>query len=144
MISEREPESFNPKIEVVSCLLEYGNEILLLHRQDYKNEGDKWGLPAGKIDKEDKNTLAAIVREVKEETGIMLSPKKVNYFKKFFVKYPQFDFIYHVFHVFLEQREEVRIREEEHKDYRWIAPEEALKLKLVMDESSSIKTFYNL
>ncbi len=100
MIFEIKPEKFNPKMEVVSCLIESNKQILLLLRQDCKNEGNKWGLPAGKVDQTDENTLAAIVREVKEETGIALLPLKVNYFKTFFVRYPMFDFKFMFFILF--------------------------------------------
>ncbi len=50
MISRDKPEHFIPKFEVVSCFVEYNDEILLLLRQDYKPEGNTYGVPAGKID----------------------------------------------------------------------------------------------
>jgi len=36
------PENFTPKFEVVSCFVEYKQEILLLQRQDYKPQGNTW------------------------------------------------------------------------------------------------------
>jgi ADP-ribose pyrophosphatase YjhB (NUDIX family) len=50
MISKNKPENFTPKFEVVSCFVEYKNEILLLLRQDHKPQGNTYGVPAGKID----------------------------------------------------------------------------------------------
>jgi ADP-ribose pyrophosphatase YjhB (NUDIX family) len=50
MISKNKPENFNPKWEVVSCFVEYKNEILLLLRQDHKLQPNTWGVPAGKVD----------------------------------------------------------------------------------------------
>jgi len=50
MISKHIPENFNPKFEVVSCFVEYEDEILLLRRQDHKPEPNTYGVPAGKID----------------------------------------------------------------------------------------------
>ncbi len=50
MISRNKPENFTPKFEVVSCFVEYNDEILLLLRQDHKPEGNTYGVPAGKID----------------------------------------------------------------------------------------------
>ncbi|MEI6118972.1 MAG: hypothetical protein WCP92_07315 [bacterium] len=36
MLYKEKPADFNPKFEVVSCFVEYKNEILLLLRQDHK------------------------------------------------------------------------------------------------------------
>jgi len=55
MIYKEKPKDFVHDIECVGCLVEYGDKILLLHRLDHKIHGGKWGLPAGKIDKGDKD-----------------------------------------------------------------------------------------
>lgn len=41
---------------------------------------DKWSIPKGHIDAEDKTVLSAAIREVKEETGIVLPSQKYSYF----------------------------------------------------------------
>lgn len=50
------------------------DEILLLQRAGYiKPFGGKWGFVGGSIDKSDKSSKDALIREIKEETGIKLT-----------------------------------------------------------------------
>jgi mutator protein MutT len=141
MIFEKQPDNFNSSCEVVSCFVECNGNILILHRQDHKPQGNTWGVPAGKIDSGE-SLVEALKREVEEETGLRLENPK--YFKKFFVRYPEFDFIYYVFHEQIEGLPEVRISEGEHKAFLWIEPSKALELPLILDEDLCIKSFYNL
>ena len=53
MIYGSKPKQFNPLFEVVSCFVEHNGEIILLHRQSQKPEGDTWGVPAGKVGEEE-------------------------------------------------------------------------------------------
>lgn len=46
------PEDFHSKAAVVGCcFMHYQDKILLLHRQDGKAEGNRWGIPGGKLNK---------------------------------------------------------------------------------------------
>lgn len=58
--------------------LERGQQpsVLIVHRV----EDDTWGLPAGRIEPEDKNLEGAVVREVGEETGIALDEREPSLF----------------------------------------------------------------
>jgi 8-oxo-dGTP diphosphatase len=143
MIYKNKPQEFNSKSEVVGCFMQYEKEILLLHRQDYKPEGNTWGMPAGKVDSGE-NVLETMIREIQEEIGIVLPASKLNYFKKIYVKYPSHDFIYHIFHNTFETRPEIKLNPKEHKDFRWISPEKALALPLVTDGDACIKLFFRL
>jgi len=143
MLYQVKPKEFNPKFEVVSCFLESGGKILLLHRQDNKPQGNTWGVPAGKIDlNEDK--IIAIVREIKEETSIIVKENDLIYFDNFFVSYLDFDFIYHIFHCKLENKPNVKINLDEHKAHLWEYPNQALNLPLIQDEDECIKRFYGI
>jgi 8-oxo-dGTP pyrophosphatase MutT (NUDIX family) len=141
MIHETKPEEFNPRFEVVSCFIEVNGKILILHRQDHKPEGDKWGCPAGKVD-EGEELQEALKREVYEETEIALQSPKHHH--KLYVKYPDYDFIYHIFHEKMKELPKINLREEEHKDYQWLSPEEALKTELLLDEDECIKLFFGI
>ena len=118
MIYKEIPKQFNPKFEVVSCFIEHNKEILLLHRQDYKPEGNTWGVPAGKIDKRE-NPLDAILREILQETGYDIPISQISYYRKVYVKYSDKDFIYHIFHTKLSDKQEVTLNPAEHKDFKW-------------------------
>ena len=143
MIYKNPPENFNARFEVVSCFVEHEGEILLLHRQNNKTEGDKWGVPAGK--KEERETESeAIAREMREETGLDLHSGLFQYFDKVYVRYPDYDFVYHMFTVKLEERPNVLINESEHKNFQWADPQRALELNLIRDEDQCIRLFYRV
>jgi 8-oxo-dGTP pyrophosphatase MutT (NUDIX family) len=142
MICIEKPKEFDAKFEVVSCFLEHDGKILLLHRQDSKPQGNTWGVPAGKVD-EGETREDALVRELEQETGNAYSACPI-YFKTVFVRYGNYDFIYHIYYMQLAEKISIEINPKEHKDYCWVSPEEALKLRLIEDEDACIKMFYNI
>jgi len=143
MISLQRPQKFNPIFEVVSCFLEHEGQIVLLHRQDNAREGNTWGVPAGKL-KTGEELIGGMAREIKEETGIIIENSKLNYFKKIYVKYPTYDFIYHILHTALDGQREVKINPREHKNYVWVTPKEALSMNLIQDLDACIKLYYKI
>jgi len=143
MIYKNLPKKFNPRFEIVSCYVEHNGKILLLHRHGHKSEGNRWGVPGGKIDGGE-SELGAMVREIREETGLKLSPAQLEYLTTVYVKYPEYHFVYHMFRVKLDKREPVKISTYEHKDYRWVSPGNALKLNLVRELDRCIKMFYEV
>ena len=143
MIYKTEPANFNSRFEVVSCYLENDGEILILHRQDHKPEGNTWGLPAGKIDAGE-NEFDAVTREILEETGLEIELGDLEYLEKLYVVYPTYQFIFHMFKVTLEEKPVIKISDGEHKAYKWLKPEEVLKLDLIPDFDECLKISYNL
>ena len=141
MIHTKKPEHFTPKFEVVSCFLQYEDEILLLLRQDHKNEGNTYWVPAGKVWPEE-HINEAIQREIAEETSLDL--ERISYFKKLYVQYPTYDFVYHIYYKKLENKPIIIINPEEHKKYIWRTPEQALKEPLIQDLDACIKMFYQI
>ena len=143
MIFLGKPEYFNEKMEVVSCFLEHEGKIILLHRQDHKPQGDTWGVPAGKIEKNE-SAIQAIIREVGEETGILLKESELLHFRKVFVRYAEFDFIYHIFSSKLKEKPKVKISKEAFKGFEWVRPEKALEMNVIQDLDACIKLFYKI
>lgn len=141
MIYKEKPQNFNSKFNVVGCFMEYNGEILLLHRQDYKPQGNTWGIPSGKVDAGE-SLLEAMTREIQEETGFVLSSSQISYFEKVFVKYSDYDFVYHIYHTKLDQKHKVVINHNEDKDFRWISPEDALNMPLIQDLDACIELYY--
>ena len=144
MIYTEQPNDFNPDIEVVSCLVESSGKILLLHRHDHKLHGGKWGIPAGKVDITDDDKRIAILRELREETGLILEDNELNYHKTYFVSHPGSNFLYHSYFVRLDKIPDVVIAEKEHKAFSWVTLEEALNMPLVLDEDFCLKDFYGI
>ena len=144
MIYKKRPAIFNPLFDVVSCFLEYNGEILLLLRPAHKNQGGKWGVPAGKVEKNE-TPKEALVRELREETSFVLKEeKKLLYFGKMFVKHPAYDFTYHIFHLPLLEKPNVILNPNEHSDFQWVTPQKSLKVEMVTDQDTCVKLFYKL
>ncbi|PIR86959.1 MAG: NUDIX hydrolase [Candidatus Harrisonbacteria bacterium CG10_big_fil_rev_8_21_14_0_10_49_15] len=146
MIYEEPPKEFNPKFEIVSCFVEHDGKMLLLHRHSHKSQGDRWGMPAGKKDPGETVEQAA-VRELREETGIDLPSSALTYFTKTLHRYEDFDYIYHMFSVRLDEKLPVQLSASEHKEYQWLTPQEVLSMPKdqIMDDLDTVtKMFYNL
>jgi 8-oxo-dGTP pyrophosphatase MutT (NUDIX family) len=140
------PADFNPKAEIVGCCyLHFQDKILLLHRQDYKAEGNRWGIPGGKLNKGEP-LIDAIIREVFEETGYQLEREKVHHIGKLYIKVPNFDFEYHMiqYQVPIENPGDVKINFKEHKGFTWVTPKDALKMDLMTDEDICIEICFGL
>jgi len=138
----KKPDDFNPILEASGCIIENDGKILLLHRQIHRPEGGTWGLPAGKIEPGER-AEDTIIRETKEETGLEIGSGLV-FFKKAFVRYPAYDSIFHIFHFKASDKKEIILDPNEHKDYKWASPKEALTMPLIGDLDSCIKLFFGL
>lgn len=141
MIFKNKPENFNPKFEVVGSFVQCAGEIILLHRQDHKPEGGTWGIPSGKID-QGELMITAASRETKEETGLIIPEENFKFFMSIYVRYDNYDFIYHMFHTELVSKPDIKISEEEHKEAKWIKPYEAFNLPLIEDLDVCLKLFF--
>jgi 8-oxo-dGTP diphosphatase len=143
MIFKNRPADFNPPIEVVSCFCEHDGQILLLHRPPHKSQGDKWGAPAGKIDLGE-TPLEAIIREIREETGLIKQPTDLTHFNTVYVRYPDLDFTYHTFVTQFSERPVITINSTEHSEYTWVTPQQALTMPLILDFPECIQIYYQI
>jgi 8-oxo-dGTP pyrophosphatase MutT (NUDIX family) len=143
MIFDEKPENFSPRFEIVSCFLENNGEFLILHRHNHKPQGNTWCLPSGKVEINE-SIEEAIRREIEEETGHQINLELLRHFRKLYVKYNDFDFIYHIFHLPVEQKPNVKLEEKSHKDFKWVTPKDALKISLIEDLDECIKLFYGI
>ncbi|MFA6354918.1 MAG: NUDIX hydrolase [Candidatus Paceibacterota bacterium] len=144
MIYNERSKEFFPDIEVVACLMEHNGEFVLLHRQDNKIHGGKWGQPAGKVDPSDVSISDAMKRELREETGVDIKKEDLIFYKTFFVSHPDRDFLYHYFVLHLTEKPKIILSKKEHKDFSWKTPSEALKMSLIQDEDHCIKHYYGI
>ncbi len=138
-------QRFNPKFEIATMYIEYNDQILILHRQDDKSEGNKWGIPGGKVDKNE-TPLQAVIRETKEETGFDISGQSIEVLKAVYIEYDEKNhFVYHAFRIQLQGNPgDVKINFNEHKGFTWIKPAHALKMDLLKDEDVCIMKDYAL
>ena len=145
MISKQELPGFNPQINVAGCFIEHDGDILLIKRANGKYQNDKWSVPGGKIDKGETESDAAI-REVFEETGLRIDPKKMLFIERSYVRFTDFDFIYIFYRYVLDSKEKPKIvlSATEHTEYKWVTPKDALKEDLMQDEDYCIKRAYDI
>lgn len=141
MISKKKPLDFNKRFDIVGCFIEHDGKFLLLHRHSHKANGDKWGLPAGKMDPGEEQKQG-VLREVEEETGLKLPAESVDYFDSLYVRDGDFDIEWHMFSTKLNNLPLVQTSPHEHSEFKWVSPTEALQMNLIHDLPESIKLFY--
>ena len=135
------PKNFNPQFEVVSAHLDVDGELLLLQTNPLKTFANMWGVPAGKINSKE-NKYSAIKRELFEETKINLEEKEFNFFKTVYINQSPAHFIYHIFHVKLNEKPSVDISSE-HSKFVWSTPQNASSLELIPDEYDCLKLLFD-
>lgn len=141
MIYKSKPRNFLPKFEVVSCYCEKNGEILMLHRLAHKSQGDRWGVPAGKINADEKKD-EAILREIYEETGLKALVEDLSYIDTLYVKHEDYQFTYYMYYLPISQTATVIINPTEHSAFQWVKPKKALDMNLVEDLDYCIKLYH--
>lgn len=145
MIYPQPTPQFKPLIEVAAMFIDDNDHILLLHRQKNKSQGNKWGIPGGKIEKGE-TALEAAIRETKEETGFDVSDQTIENLGAVYIEYDEINhFVYHMFRTKLKSDPwAVQINFEAHKGFTWVTPCDALKMDLLQDEDPCIRMIYQL
>jgi phosphoglycolate phosphatase len=137
--------NFKPRVEIAALYIEHEGRILLVHRQEKTSQGNKWGIPAGKV-KKGETPLQAVTREVFEETGYDFSKEKIEFIESLYIEHNEKDhFIYHMFRTpLIYDPANVKIDFREHKGFTWITPQDSLKMNLIDDEDACFKLVYDL
>jgi len=134
-----QPKDFNPKVEVSACFCKVGDKILFLKRNINKLYGGTWALPAGKLD-EGETSSCAIISEVFEETGISMQACDVQFLKTVYVRYPEYDFVYHMFKTELQNfPKDFELNKVEHDEFAWLTLQEGVNFNLIPGEYECIK-----
>lgn len=110
-------------------------KILVLNRSEKTGSG--WSLPGGGLD-EGEDVMTAVIREVSEETTIIISNPQV-FSVKTHIKEKENSAIVLGF-VAKYKEGEVHLNWE-HTEFNWITPEEALSLELTPDAKYFIESF---
>ena len=128
-------------IRVVGFIAQYEDSILLLHRSEKETDPSLWGIPAGKSEGDETDTQA-VIRELSEETGIQLNESETSYIGKLDIEYETVIVEFPIFHKKFDQTPSITLDPNEHVDYKWIRPSEALELpNLMLDVDKIIKDF---
>ncbi len=145
MVYSTPSPQFKPLFEISAVYIENDDLILLLHRQKNKSQGNKWGIPGGKVGKQE-TPLQAVIREVREETGYDISRQEIEAVGTLYIEYNERDhFIYHMFRTELQgDPGAVKINFDEHKGFTWVTPSDGLLMDLLLAEDECFKLVYNL
>lgn len=137
------PKGFKYDLTSVTCIIEHDGKILLVRRLPGKVQGNRWGVPGGKVEAGEK-LEDALSREIFEETGIRIDPTDLQPIGAAYVRYPEFDFANHQYRATVAERPEVKLREDEHNDFAWVTPEEAMEMDLILDQDRCFKEYYGI
>ena len=143
LVFEDPPEDFVPRLEVASCYCIRNHQLLLLQRHFRKSHGNTWGVPAGKLEK-DEIPVEAIKRELFEEIGIVVAESQLQFLDTLYIRQPDIDFLYHVFYLFFEIPPTIVLGLEEHQEYQWKTFQEALKMPLMPGEHETLTFVWNV
>jgi 8-oxo-dGTP diphosphatase len=137
MIINKETKSFNSLFSAVGSVCFHNEDVLLLKRQEDKSFPNLWGVPTGKIGN-DETPIQAIIRELYEETNIVLSADRLNLVDTFYVSTEEMSFTYTLYYVDFDMLPDVTINTIEHKEYKWIHVKQVEYLNLVPDVKETI------
>ncbi len=151
-ISRIKPDGFNPEVEAAGCCCSFEDKILLLKRHPKKPYGDTWGVPGGKMEK-DEDMRACAIREIHEEAGLNINDPGLLFIGTLFCRIPDgitaFEYVFHLFQKRFTILPELNIGLEEHLEAKWATLDEAFSLPLiiggreVLDYFQETKSLYN-
>ncbi len=83
-----------------------------------------------------------MIRELEEETWIKV--RDIQFVKTYFERYPDMDFTYHKYKVVLDELPIITLNPDEHSNYAWFTPQEALEHTLITGEDEIIRDIFNI
>lgn len=117
LISRTEIKSFNPDILAAGIFALCNNKILLAQINTHKEETGYWGVPGGKVEKNETMEEAAR-REFHEECGVILPQIPLPCISKLWVKKPHLSYRFDTFFVEFTTQPKL-IPSEEHEVFCW-------------------------
>lgn len=127
----KQEHGFKPTVSVSACYCQYQEKVLFLKRAESSSQANTWGVPAGKLE-QNEEPLSAVIREVLEETGITLSEKNVSFIKTIHIRYPQNDFVYHMFYYKFPELPSICLNPNEHQESAWLSFDEVHKHPIML------------
>jgi 8-oxo-dGTP pyrophosphatase MutT (NUDIX family) len=113
------------------CFLECRGKFLLLKRAPHVVQGGVWtAAPGGKLEAEE-SPLQAAVRELREETGIVLPATRLRFIHTAYFQFPDIEYELSLFYTSIDKRPPVVLTPHEHTEYTWTTLEEALQKPLM-------------
>lgn len=138
LVFRKKPQDFAATAEVAACYFEINGKFLFVKRAIGKTEGGKWGVPAGTIEA-NQGSLEAACRETFEKSQIILNDEQLTFVGKLFVRKPDVEYIYHMYHLKLDYMPSIELNDE-HDEHRWLTADEAKNFPII---SGGLETLYH-
>lgn len=116
------PVDFNFSLKASCCCLHCGDKFLIVQNAPDQDEPGLWGHPGGKIEPGESPRDAAL-RELQEETGIILEPHAITKGCMLYVRGSSCDYVLYMFKGKIDKQPAVLLSHE-HSDYKWVTIEE--------------------
>lgn len=113
-----QPLNFFPQFKVCGIFIEHNRQFLLMRRHPGKLHGNHWNLPAGKLEAGEQPIEAAI-REVHEESGILIPIQKVHDLGVLYFITPEMNFEFHLFFSSLSNKPSIKLADGETVEEKW-------------------------
>lgn len=137
------PPRFRPALDVAGVCCEYDGKILLIQRSIHVSQPETWGFAAGKAEKGE-TIIETALRELKEETGLVLKQNDITYLMKMYCRQPAIDYIFHGFAIVLTEKPAICLNPQEHSAYQWVTVEEALQMNLMGGGQCALRQYQRL
>lgn len=109
------------------CFLEYNNKFLILQRLPSQYQGSLWGLVGGKIE-EGESPESAVVREIQEEIGLVISLEEAELLVECTVVIESDTWQTFAYRVQLKNLPVIANNPEEFQNYKWVTPDECYQM----------------
>ncbi len=124
------PPDFTSATEVVACFCEWEDKILLLKRHPEDVHGETWSAPGGGIEPGE-TPAAAAVRELLEETGILIEAGHLESLGTLYIRLPRIEYTFYMFRTVFADKPDMAISLDENTEALWATTNEALRLSLI-------------
>jgi len=134
------PKIFSADIISCACFIVFENNVLLLKKAPGEWSENLWGIPCGKMEKNE-DIYVAMIREIYEEIGFKTFKDFLKYLGKTFII--QYDGVHNQMHVFYHILKKACLvtLSNEHSSYSWISKEEINKFQLIPGQKDILDYF---
>ena len=121
-----------PFFEAVGCVVTTKHKTLLLKRSPDRSYPSRWGIPSGKV-KKGETQIRAAIRELFEETGILVSSEQLTFVGTYHIVTDDMSFIYSLLACEFDTFPKVKVNPVEHVRINWFTPHDISRLLLMPD-----------
>ncbi len=130
-VFSQRPADFSPSAEASGCYIEWDGKVLFLRRCPHKYQGSFWGVPAGKLERQE-TPIEAVIREVREEIALDIDNGTLENIGILYVRLPHQDYLFHMFRSVFIDEPSIELHLEENEEARFVTYAEAIRLPLMV------------